>query len=107
MFVMKLHAFRDEHAGKKGADREDYARKHARDLFTLTALLTLDEYNALPDFHERHGTHLAAQEAAQIVSAYFGDATAPGLLRLREAEGNLDPEDIEKLIGLLKATFPF
>ena len=77
LYLMKLFAFRDEEEGKKGVGRQDYARKHAQDIATITALLTESETAELPAYGVRHAGHPLAQEAVQIVDQYFhGEAQA-------------------------------
>ena len=106
MYLMKLFAFRDEHAELKRGDRAVYARKHALDLFTITALLTATEYDALPTFQQRYGQHPIAREAGEIVREFFAEPNAMGLLRLRESSEVLAPADLNAFINLLKRTFP-
>ncbi|WP_394796896.1 hypothetical protein [Armatimonas sp.] len=85
LYLMKLFAFRDEEEGKKGAGRQDYARKHAQDIATITALLTESESAELPAYRARHLDHVLAQEAAEIVERYFHDEAQAGPLRMTEA----------------------
>jgi hypothetical protein len=106
MYLMKLFAFRDEHEGIKPGDRERYATKHALDLYTITALLTLAERDGLPAFRERYGDHPIAREAGQIVKAYFAEPNAMGVLRLRDSNMLLEPANLTNFIAVLGRTFP-
>ena len=104
LYLMKLFAFRDEEEGKKGAGRQDYARKHAQDIATITALLTEPENAALPAYRAKHGSHPIAKEAANIVERYFHDDAQAGSLRMTEAS---IPEPLRELaLGILTETFP-
>jgi hypothetical protein len=80
LYLMKLFAFRDE---EKKANELD-ARKHAMDIYSLSALLTIDEYDALPAFRERYSSHSVVVEASAIVQEYFGHRAAVGAVRLQE-----------------------
>ena len=71
IYLMKLFAFRDEENAEKGKGREPYARKHARDLYTLTELLTQTEYDELSIFRARYQKHPIAIEAGQIVQDFL------------------------------------
>jgi hypothetical protein len=83
LLLMKLHAFRDEHTGRKGPNREHYAEKHALDLFTIITLLTLEENNQLNELASRYQTHSIAQGGAHIVSQFFNTPNSTGILAVR------------------------
>jgi hypothetical protein len=106
LLMMKLFAFRDEHQGQKGPGREAYARKHAGDLFTITAMITSSENDALPNFRGRYQQSPIAREAAEIVRSFFEDPTSPGVARMREQLGVIEPPDLELFLGVLRETFP-
>jgi hypothetical protein len=106
MYLMKLFAFRDEHEGVKPGDRERYATKHALDLYTITALLTLEERDGLSTFQKRYGNHPIAREAGQIVKAYFVEPNAMGVLRLRDNNVLFEPANLTTFLALLGRTFP-
>lgn len=105
LYLMKLFAFRDEQDGTKGAGRERYARKHALDLYTLTANLTPDEFASLSDFQIRYEQHPIVEEAGRIVHAYFRDEVAAGTVRLLEASHAL--ANLTDFLALLTELFPF
>ncbi|GGB84283.1 hypothetical protein [Deinococcus soli (ex Cha et al. 2016)] len=105
LYAMKLHAFRDEHEGKKSGDRRAYAEKHAGDLYTLTALLTADEFDQLTSFRERHARTSAAQDAAQIVATYFPHERAPGALTVLNRY-DVRVEDLRAFLDVLRDQFP-
>ncbi len=103
LYLMKLFAFRDEEEGKKGAERQGYARKHAQDIATITALLTESETTEFSAYRARHAGHPLAQEAAQIVERYFQGEAQAGPLRMTEAGV---PEALRNLaLGILAETF--
>ena len=103
LYLMKLFAFRDEEEGKKGAGRQGYARKHAQDLATITALLTEPESADLPSYRRQYSSHPITLEAAQIVVRYFQEDDQPGSLRLIEAS---IPESLRQLTrNILTETF--
>jgi hypothetical protein len=106
LLMMKLFAFRDEHQGQKGPGREAYARKHAGDLFTITAMITSSENDALPIFQGRYQQSPIAREAAGIVQRFFDAPASPGVARVREQLGAVEPSDIELFLGVLRETFP-
>lgn len=95
LFSMKLFAFRDEEEGRKGDGRQAWAQKHARDLATITALLTEPELAELGTHANRFRGHPQAQEAAQIVTQYFADAASRGVLRMQEQEV---PSELRRLV---------
>jgi hypothetical protein len=103
--LMKLFAFRDEHEGRKGNGREPYARKHAGDLFSIAAMLSAEENDALNSFRERHQASAIAREAAGIVQDYFSTPSSSGMLRLREALGGREPAEFALFLGVLGDTF--
>jgi hypothetical protein len=104
LYLMKLFAFRDEQDGSKGTGRERYARKHALDLYTLTANLTREEFTNLADFKIRYEHHAVVEEAAQIVQTYFRDEAAGGTSRLLEASNTL--ANLTDFLALLAELFP-
>ena len=105
LYLMKLFAFRDEEIGRKGIPRPLYARKHALDLYTLTALLTPDEYDTLTAYHKRYGTHPIGVEAAEIVRQFFGSQNASGALRLLEHTNFPEANRLEDFLALLQEVF--
>ncbi len=98
---MKLFAFLDEHEGKKGNGQEPYTRN----LFTIAAMLTIEENGAMTSFRERHHTTDIAQEAAEIVQNNFSATNSPGMVRLREVVGGREPAELELFLGVLRDTF--
>ena len=107
LLVMKLHAFRDEHEGRKGEGRDLYAEKHARDLFTIVALLTAGEDDTRRALSAKFASHPAAREAAGIVQSYFAGLDGPGLPRLRGGLGALpQPQSVRTFLDVLRETFP-
>ena len=88
LYLMKLFAFRDEEENRKERQEghEDYARKHAQDIATITALLTEDEDATLGEDAYRYRDHPIAKEAVQIVRQYFSTPESSGLIRLIEAK---------------------
>jgi hypothetical protein len=105
LFLMKLFAFRDEQIDKKGPNREQYARKHAIDLYTISALLTVEEYDMLPTYREKYGSHPVAQEAKMIVSEYFARRDSPGAIRLQEHPDFPSVNQLEDFLSLLAEIF--
>ena len=102
LYLMKLYAFRDEQSNK-GPGRELYARKHALDLYTLTANLTPDEYTSLSSFKTRHEQNPVVQEANRIVQTYFGDEVSAGVIRLLDAD--INREHLTSFLDLLTSLF--
>src|SRR5689334_6403561 len=82
--LMKLFAFRDEETGRKGSSRPLYARKHALDIYTLTALLTPEEHDSLAEYRARYGSLPIGVLAADIVHQFFAEPGARGAIRLLE-----------------------
>ena len=107
LLSMKLHAFRDEHEGRKGEGRGLYAEKHARDLFTIVALLTAGEDDTRRALSAEFASHPAAREAAGIVQSYFAGLDGSGLPRLRGGLGALpQPQSVRIFLDVLRETFP-
>ena len=105
LYLMKLFAFRDEQIGRKGSNREQYARKHAIDLYTISALLTAEEYDALSIYREKYESHPTVQEATTIVSEYFARRDSPGTIRLQEHPDFPAANQLEDFVGLLAEIF--
>jgi hypothetical protein len=103
--MMKLFAFRDEHQGQKGPKREAYARKHAGDLFTITAMMTTVENDSLPIFQGRYRQTSIARETADIVQTFFDNTASLGVARVREQLGAVEPSDVEVFLAVLRETF--
>jgi hypothetical protein len=102
---MKLFAFRDQETGRKGVARPLQASKHVYDLYTLTALLTRDEYDALASYRDRYGSHPIGLEAAGIVRRFFVGRGAPGALRLLERAGLPPGNQLDDFLALLSEVF--
>lgn len=105
LYLMKLFAFRDEETGRKGVSRPLYARKHALDLYTLTALLTAAEYDALADYRARYGSHPIGVEATEIVRQFFAGRGSPGTLRLLEHTNFSQQDRLEDFLALMQEVF--
>jgi hypothetical protein len=106
LYLMKLFALSDEHNSKKGPGRENYAQKHASDLFTLTALLTASENDRLVEFRQRYGASEEAKQAGTIVKSLLGTINAPGALYMRQQLVGLPMDDLATCIEVLTETFP-
>jgi len=106
LLLMKLFAFRDEQIGQKGPNREQYARKHAIDLYTISALLTAEEYDMLPTYREKYGSHPVTQEAKLIVSEYFTRRDSAGALRLQEHPDFPIVNQLDDFLSLLTEILP-
>jgi hypothetical protein len=104
--LLKLFAFRDWETKKEGDNQLLNSRKHARDIYTIIASLTPDEYDAMPEFMQRYGDHATAVEASYIVQTLFSDSTALGLLRIQEGWDRLTPDEIKAFLETLIRTFP-
>lgn len=105
LMLMKLHAFADEHRGKRDlGPRPAYARKHALDLLTLAALLTPEESDQLPALRQAYSGLLPIQEASAIIGEYYGSRGAPGMAYIQPP---LQPrsEDESKFLELLQDTY--
>lgn len=102
-YLMKLFAFRDEQAGGRRPPREEYAQKHARDLYTVTQLLTRTENSELAVLKAKYQSHPIAQEAGRIVRDFFRDPISGGAVRIRETGG---AEHLSDFLSLLAETFP-
>lgn len=106
LMLMKLHAMSDEHHGKRDlGPRPAFARKHARDLLTLAALLTEAESVQLPALNGQYAEHPAFQRGAEIVAEFFSSAAGPGMTYLRPplARGSADEAEF---LSLLRETYP-
>lgn len=106
IYLMKLFAFRDEEIAIKGIDREPYTRKHALDLYTLTALLTSDEYDALEIYRAKYGDDPVVQEAGEIVARYFSRPDSRGAIRLQEHGSFPISHQLPDFLALLAEFFP-
>lgn len=106
LYCMKLHAFRDEHIGRKGAGRAAFAVKHAADLYTITALLTQEELAGLDALRDAHQNSVVAKDAAGIVVQFFADPKAPGAVQVRQAHRPA-AADLGAFLDLLRRTFPW
>ena len=107
LYLMKLFAFRDEEKGRqRRPPRVERARKHAIDLYTLSALLTAEEYDGLPAFRDRYGSHVVAQEASTIVKEFFGTRAAMGAIRLQEHGDFPEANRLNDILLLLAEIFP-
>lgn len=104
--LLKLFAFRDWETKREGDNQLANSRKHARDVFSLIASLTLGEDDSLADFVSRHGSHPIAQEAAEMVRTLFGSANAVGVLRIQEGWERLTLGEIQTFLETLQRTFP-
>ncbi|WP_412030571.1 hypothetical protein [Deinococcus yunweiensis] len=105
LMLMKLHAFADEHRGKRDlGPRPAYARKHALDVLTLAALLTPEESDQLPDIQLAYSSYPPVQEAAAIIDEYFSSSVTSGVAYLQPP---LQPrsEDESKFLELLQDTY--
>ena len=103
--VAKMRGLREALDGLGYQVVQIYARKHAFDLYTLTALLTLEEYETLSVYRERYGSHSIGGEAAEIVRQFFGERDAPGALRLQEHANFPQEYRLEDFLALLKEVF--
>ncbi|WP_229832226.1 hypothetical protein, partial [Deinococcus metalli] len=84
LMLMKLHAFADEHRGKRDlGPRPAYARKHALDLLTLAALLTPEESDQLPTLRQAYIGLPPMQAAADIVRESFSARSDAGVAYLQ------------------------
>ncbi len=104
LYVMKLFAFRDREVGGRSGPELDYARKHAADLYTLTALLRQQDYGDALDLARQHQNNPVLLEARQIVSQYFGDENSIGVLRVRE-QPNFSATDLPRFVQTLDQIF--
>ena len=104
LYVMKLFAFRDRQEGKRGNPEPDYAGKHAADLYTLTALLRQEDYDAALQLAQQYREHPITREASTIVEQYFGDETSAGVLHIRE-QLNPEAENLQRFLAVLNQVF--
>jgi hypothetical protein len=104
--MLKLFAFRDWETRKEGENKLLNARKHARDVYTIIASLTVNEYDAMPEFTQRHGKHAISVEASSIVQTLFSDSSLIGVLRVQEGWEQLTPDEIEAFLETLQRAFP-
>lgn len=102
LMLMKLHAFMDEHNGKRDlGSRPMYARKHALDVLTLAALLTPEESDQLPQLRAKYEEHPAMHRAKEIVDEYFNSTTAVGTGYLQPLLQAQSPDEVNFLDLLL------
>jgi hypothetical protein len=80
--------------------------KRTGNLFTITAMITSSENDVLPIFRGRYLQSPIAREAAEIVRTFFDDPASPGVARMREQLGAIEPSDVELFLGVLRETFP-
>lgn len=104
LYIMKLHAFRDQEEGTRREPNLDYARKHAADLYTLTALLRQQDYDDALVIAHQFRNHPALLEACQIVDQYFGNENFIGTLRVRE-QPNFSAANLPQFIRVLRQIF--
>ena len=98
--MMKLHAFRDQEL----EGRLDFARKHAIDVYTITALMTEVEYETCKKLSISYADHPAIISAAEIVRQYFSDDKSIGVIRFMEDGFHPRESDIEMFLRALTET---
>jgi hypothetical protein len=104
LYVMKLFAFRDREVGGRGGPEPDYARKHAADLYTLTALLRQPDYDDALELARQNRDDSVLKEARQVVGQYFADENSTGVLRVRE-QPNFSATDLPRFVQVLEQIF--
>ncbi|MCA1595880.1 MAG: hypothetical protein LC772_05600, partial [Chloroflexi bacterium] len=83
-----------------------YAQKHALDLYTLSALLTQQEYDALDGYRTRYGHDPLAEEAGEIVAQFFSGMDTTGTIRIREQASFPRANQLNDFLRLLAEVFP-
>lgn len=97
--LMKLFAFRDEFEGRKKGDRTLFTRKHLVDVYTLVALMGLQELDEMADLQVRYTQHPRVLEAQAIIEGLLLPPTSPSRVMLQEA--GLDITNIDSAIQFL------
>jgi hypothetical protein len=101
--MMKLFAFRDWETKKQNPG---YSRKHALDLYSIVAMLTEEELTTAEKLSQKYQHMPAAQEAASIISEFFAQSAAMGIIRLREHPSFNREADITEFMSVLTDLFP-
>jgi len=98
--LLKLHALRD----RVHDESTEYGRHHAFDLYTTLATMTEEEWVESMRIKERHKDSAHVLEAQRIANDLFADATALGVLRLREHVRSIGYDlDQEQLIYFVES----
>jgi hypothetical protein len=100
--IMKLFAFRDR---REDQDKE-FARHHALDLYRIVAMLTESEYETVEQLAARFQGNDQVREACTIVSDFFNEPLAVGILRMREHALFTENLDVRQFIEVLSEFFP-
>lgn len=101
--MMKLFAFRD---WEKVKQKPGNASKHALDVYSIIAMLTEEELTAAEELSQKYQRMPAVQEASGIVSEFFLEDTAMGIIRLREHPYFDRDVDVTDFMSILIDLFP-
>ncbi len=100
--MMKLLAFRDR---KDDAEKE-FAQHHALDLYRIVAMLSEPEYTSVQSLSTTYRDDDQVREASRIVSGFFAETGALGILRMREHPLFVGGFDLKQFIEVLRELFP-
>ena len=100
--MMKLFAFRDR---KDDAEKE-FAQHHALDLYRIVAMLSEPEYTIVQSLSTKYRDDDHVREASGIVSSFFAETEALGILRIREHPLFVGGFDLRQFIEVLRELFP-
>lgn len=99
--LMKLHAFDD----RKDDPAKELGRHHALDVYTIVGMMTEGEYEDAIRLGKLLASEGPVMRARQIVSECFSNATAPGIIRLREHSLFSEGLAVRELIDVLAEIF--
>lgn len=100
--MMKLFAFRD----RKDDEAKEFAQHHALDVYRIVAMLTEPEYKTVRKLAAQYRQNDRVREASGIVSRFFDEIDASGVLRMREHKLFAENFDVRQFIDVLRELFP-